>query len=204
MRRAATAAAAVLLLGSIGDGAVVVFLLAMAAADAASVLVAVLVGAATVLRFGSSSLGALAGAQAVLGPGGVVGPARAAASTWLAAAALLVAAPGGLQAVPYGLAAGALVAGPAPRTPSDLLVRAGAALAGGGLGWAAGRWLPPSWMWGGVAVGAGAVALVADRRRALVGPSLAGLGEGATVALAAGLLTLMISRIAGRRPAPSR
>jgi hypothetical protein len=204
MRRVAAAAAAVLLLGSIGDGVVVVVLLAFAAADVAPALVALLVAGAALLRFGSSSLDALAGAQAVLGPGGVVGPARAAASTWLAAGALVLGAPGGLSAVPFGLAAGALVAGPAPRTPFDVLLRLGAALLAGGLAWMAGRWLPPWLMWPGAALGACSVALVADRRRAIVGPALGDVGRGVAVAVAVGLLVLVIEGFAGRRPRAPR
>jgi hypothetical protein len=68
----------------------------------------------------------------------------------------------------------------------------------------AGRWLPPWLMWLGVALAAGAVALVADRRHAVVGPGLDGVGQATAVALAAGLLALMIDRLAGRRPVPSR
>jgi hypothetical protein len=194
----------VLLVGSIGDGAVVVLLLALAAADVAPVVVALLVAVTTVLRFGSSSLDAVAGAQAVLGAGGVVGPARAAAATWLAAGALVLAAPGGVQAVPFGVAAGALVAGPAPRTPADLLVRAGGALVGGAVAWMAGRWLPPWLMWLGAAAAAVSVGLVVDRRHALVGPTLDAVARGAAIAVAAGLLVLLISRLAGRRPVASR
>ena len=204
VRRAAATAATALLLGSIGDGVVVALLLMLAAADVAPGVVASLAAAATVLRFGSSSLEALAGAQAVLGPGGVVGPTRAAASTWLAASALVLGAPGGLQAIPFGVAAGALVCGPAPRTPPDLLLRGGAAVLGAGLAWMAGRWLPPWLVWPAAGLGAAAVVLVADRRHAFVGPALDGVALGAAVALAAALLVVVLSRLASWPPAPSR
>ncbi len=52
-----------------------------------------LAGLAVLERWGSPSLEAVAGAQSVLGPGGVVGPASAAASAWFTAAALVLASP---------------------------------------------------------------------------------------------------------------
>jgi hypothetical protein len=66
-------------------------------------------------RWGSGWLVALVGAQAVLGPAGAVGPASAAASSWLGAAALVAAAPGSsvVGALAVGAGAGVLVAGPA-------------------------------------------------------------------------------------------
>lgn len=48
---------------------------------------------AVAVRWGSASLSGLAGAQAVLGPAGLVGPRPAAASAWLAGAALVLAVP---------------------------------------------------------------------------------------------------------------
>lgn len=48
---------------------------------------------ATGWRFGSTSLEAIAGAQAVLGPAGVVGPGRAAAASLVAAVAVVLACP---------------------------------------------------------------------------------------------------------------
>src|SRR5207247_2419053 len=61
------------------------------------------------------SLTAVAGSQAVLGPGGLVGPVVAAASAWLAAAALVLVAPRSPgPAIALGLLAADLVAGAAP------------------------------------------------------------------------------------------
>ena len=88
-------------------------------------------------RFGSTALGALAGSQAVLGPAGVVGPARAAAGSWCAALAVIIGAAHalerpatgerplrhgaspkrwerGLAAASVGASAAVVVAGPAP------------------------------------------------------------------------------------------
>lgn len=76
------------------------------------------------MRWGSPSLAAVAGGQAVLGPAIVVGSLASAASAWLAAAAIVVATPrlrddGGLGwadrlgvAAVAGIAAGAVAAGP--------------------------------------------------------------------------------------------
>lgn len=50
-------------------------------------------GLAVLERWGTPSLSAVAGAQSVLGAGGVVGPTTAATSAWLAAAALVLASP---------------------------------------------------------------------------------------------------------------
>jgi hypothetical protein len=203
IRRAAAGAAVVLLAGSIGDLIIVAVLLAVAGLDVAPALVAVLAAGATVLRVGSSSLSALAGAQAVLGLGGVVGPVRSAASAWLAAGALILGAPGGVQAVPFGVAAASFVAGPAPRTGADVVWRVGAALAGGALAWASGRWLPPWLMWPAAALGAGAVALVTVRRHSATAPALGGIERGAAVAVAAGLVVVVV-HLAGRRLLTSR
>ncbi|MGQ0616196.1 MAG: hypothetical protein ACT4PW_04270 [Acidimicrobiia bacterium] len=92
--------------------------------------------AATAVRWGTTSLDGIAGAQSVLGPGAVTGPTLAIASAWSAAAALLLAAPGpvaalfarwgGAIAVPFGLTAGLVLAGPG--TGGPLALRAGAGL----------------------------------------------------------------------------
>lgn len=73
-----------------------------------------LVAWATALRWGSVWLVAVGGAQAVLGSGGVVGPAPAAASAWFAAGALVLGVPGGsiAAAVATGATAAFLLAGP--------------------------------------------------------------------------------------------
>jgi hypothetical protein len=117
------AAAAVVALVSRGDVVVLAVLLGLAAASAiAGAAAAVALGAATV-RWGTSSLGAIAGDQAVLGVAGATGSSAAIASAWIAAVALLLAVPprpsvagwrGRVHAVPFGLAAAAVVAGPGP------------------------------------------------------------------------------------------
>jgi hypothetical protein len=101
-------------------------LLGVAASSSSSGVACGLGAAAAVVRFGSPDLGALAGDQSVLGAAGLVGPQLAAASSWCAASAVVLAARGPvLVAVPFGATAAALVAG-----PSDLLVRAPATVAG--------------------------------------------------------------------------
>ena len=98
-------------------------------------------------RFGSTSLEALAGAQGVLGPAGLVDPARGAAASWCAAAAVVLVAPAEgpwtedagadapkprwgrlLVAAATGVAAAVVVAGPAPG--GDLWVRVVASVVG--------------------------------------------------------------------------
>ncbi|MEY2569896.1 MAG: hypothetical protein QOE63_246, partial [Acidimicrobiaceae bacterium] len=74
------------------------------------------------LRGGTTSLGALAGAQAVLGPAGWTGRGAAVASAWFGALAVVAATPdplalrGGrvLTAAPFGAAAALLAVGPGP------------------------------------------------------------------------------------------
>src|SRR5690606_3159957 len=75
-----------------GDALVLGAALALAAwRPLAAVGVAAAVAASS-LRWGTTSLEALAGGQEVLGPAGWVGPTSAAAASWLAAAAVLLAA----------------------------------------------------------------------------------------------------------------
>ena len=136
VRRAAVVAALVLATLSRGDALVLAALLAFAAwrVPSAAALVGALV--ASSWRWGSTSLEALAGAQAVLGPAGLVGPPAAAAASWLAAATVVLAAPrvpassprvGGMGgpagasgapnlvvAAACGATAAGVVAGPAP------------------------------------------------------------------------------------------
>ncbi|HEV2071801.1 MAG TPA: hypothetical protein VGR26_18615 [Acidimicrobiales bacterium] len=68
-------------------------LLAVLVAQPAAVGAVVLAGIAVLERWGTPSLDAVAGAQSVLGPGGIVGPEAAAASAWFAALALVLASP---------------------------------------------------------------------------------------------------------------
>jgi hypothetical protein len=75
------------------------------------------------LRWGTTSLPAIVGAQTVLGAAGNVGPAAGAAACWCAAAALVAAAPRRAPALAAAVAAAFIVAG-----PSDVAVRLGAAV----------------------------------------------------------------------------
>lgn len=142
IRLAAGAGAALLLITSSGHPLVVAVLLGVAALDATAGLAAALAGLSAALRWGTGALDAAAGAQAVLGPAVLVGPEAAAAGSALAALALLVAAPRGWVAVPFGLAAGLVVAGPAAATVEDAVIRFGAATLGVGLAVVAGRVVP--------------------------------------------------------------
>ena len=92
LRLALAAAAVLLAVLSRGDAVVLALVLAVAVWRPlpAAALVAAL--AASSWRWGSTSMEALAGDQAVLGPAGWVGPGAAAAGSWLAAVALVVAA----------------------------------------------------------------------------------------------------------------
>lgn len=92
VRTAAGAAALVLAVSSHGDALVLALLLVVAAWRAAALPVLPALVAVS-WRWGSTSLGAWAGAQAVLGPAGVVGPPRAAAACWLAATTVVLTAP---------------------------------------------------------------------------------------------------------------
>src|SRR5438128_1803905 len=92
-RVAAPAGTLVLVAASTGDVLLLGVLAGVATLDLLTGGVAIGAGLATLLRWGSPSLTAVAGSQAVLGPGGLVGPVVAAASAWLAAAALVLVAP---------------------------------------------------------------------------------------------------------------
>jgi hypothetical protein len=88
-RAAAATAALVLAVLSRGDAVVLAALLAVAAWRIPALVLLPAVVAAT-WRFGSTSLEALAGAQSVLGPAGLVDPVRAAAASWCAAASVVL------------------------------------------------------------------------------------------------------------------
>ena len=88
-RAAAATAALVLAVLSRGDAVVLAALLAVTAWRVPALVLLPATIAAT-WRFGSTSLEALAGAQAVLGPAGLVDPVRAAAASWCAAAAVVL------------------------------------------------------------------------------------------------------------------
>ena len=105
-----------LALSSRGDVLVVAVLLGLCAARLESGVAAFAAGTSVLLRWGSTSLGALAGAQSVLGPAGLTGPTTVAASSWVAAAALVLACrpPVLLGALPFGAVAAAVATGPGP------------------------------------------------------------------------------------------
>jgi hypothetical protein len=122
LRLAAAAGAALLAATGRGDALLLGGLLAVAAAPRTRVIpLFALAGVA--LRWGTTSLTAIGGAQTVLGSAASVGPAPAAAACWCAAGALVLAAPRSLAGVAAGVTAAFVVAGPA-RVP----VRLGATL----------------------------------------------------------------------------
>jgi hypothetical protein len=126
-----------------GDAIVLGLLLVLAVARPTAVLAVGAALAASSLRWGATSLEALSGAQAVLGPAGWVGPTSDALGSWLAAAALLVAlarrSAGSRQvtivdlvlAAAAGATVAAVVAGPAPG--GDVWLRILVALLAGAL-----------------------------------------------------------------------
>jgi hypothetical protein len=130
LRLAAVAAAATLALTSSGEVVLLGVVLGLAAADVATGAVTVVACLALAVRWGATSLDALAGAQAVLGPGGAVGPPSAMAASWCAAGALVLASPRGWAALAFGSAAGLGLAGPSPATGGDVGLRLAAAAAG--------------------------------------------------------------------------
>lgn len=143
LRLGAAAAAAGLALTSSGEAVLLGLLLAVASGQVWTTAVATVAALAMGLRWGSTSLDAIAGAQSVLGPAGLVGSLGAAASAWFGGLALVLVSPGGLAAPAFGLAAAFAVAGPAVHSPVELVVRVAAAAIGVGLAVAAGRWAPP-------------------------------------------------------------
>lgn len=119
-------------------------LLGVSTGQVLAAITAALAALSSALRWGVMSLEGVAGAQSVLGPGGVVGPELAAASSWSAAAALILVSPRDWRAAAFGLAAAISVAGPAVGTSGDVAVRVVASIVGVGVALAAGRLLPPS------------------------------------------------------------
>ncbi|MCU1461938.1 MAG: hypothetical protein JWO37_2013, partial [Acidimicrobiales bacterium] len=118
-------------------------MLALAAADAFGATAIGLAAVATIARYGTSSLAAVTGAQAVVGAAGWTGPASLIASSWCAAIACALA--GGRRwstAVACGIAAGLLVAGPSAVTARGAAVRAAGAAVAVALALAAGRFVP--------------------------------------------------------------
>jgi hypothetical protein len=93
VRWAAGWAVIVLAVLSRGDVLVLAALLALVSWRPSSAVALVAALLATGWRWGSTALEAVSGAQAVLGPAGWVGSGRVAASSWLAALAIVAAAP---------------------------------------------------------------------------------------------------------------
>jgi hypothetical protein len=127
----ASAGLAALVLGATSRGDIVVLavLLAVASASHQRALAVGMACTAALVRWGSSSLGAIAGAQAVLGPAGWTGDAAAVTASWLTAVALVCCVPvwpaeatrGRVRHVsvlvasaPFAIAAADLTVGPAP------------------------------------------------------------------------------------------
>jgi hypothetical protein len=166
-RLAAAVGALVVVATSSGDAFVAAALLGLAA-GAWPGLGAGLAMAATVARWGTSDLAAIAGDQDVLGASVTVGSTWAAASSAMAAAALVLVAGAGrvegldrlATAAAAGVGAATLAAGPAPTSAADLALRAGAAVGGVALALLVStrpvRRLVPPWL--PAAVGAVAVA----------------------------------------------
>lgn len=98
VRGGAATAAVVLAVLSLGDALVLAAVLVIVAWRLPALIVVPALLASS-WRWGSTSLDALAGAQAVLGPAGLVGPGRAAAASWLVAAALVLSSPAGRRRV---------------------------------------------------------------------------------------------------------
>lgn len=130
---AAAGAAVAMTVAGTGDVVLAGALAGLAAGGPVAVSSGVLAGLAVMVRWGSPSLGALGGAQAVFGIAGAVGEPVAVAATWCAAGALVLAGAAGTAprrtagALACGVLAAAVVAGPAGR--SGLGVRLGATVA---------------------------------------------------------------------------
>lgn len=143
---ALVAAAALCALTSSGDVFLLAGLLGLVAADVLTAGTAALVAVSVIVRFGTTSLPAVAGAQAVLGPAALTGHAFSASAMVLAGLALVLASPRGLPVIAFGLSGAALAAGPAPGGPLDLAIRAAGAVIGVALAWGAARYLPRRWV----------------------------------------------------------
>src|SRR5436190_13971425 len=104
LRVAALGAAFVLAVVSRGDVVVLAALLGLGVGRPASALATAGALGATLVRWGSPSLEAIAGAQAVLGPAGWTGSNAAVAAAWLAGAALVLASRPRRRATPLSTA----------------------------------------------------------------------------------------------------
>lgn len=143
LRLGAAAAATALAITSSGEVVLLACLLALVAADVRAGAAATAALLALAVRWGSTSLDAISGAQSVLGPGATVGSLAEVAASWSAAAALALAAPPGWwPAVAFGSTAAIAVAGTAG-DPADVALRLAAAAAGVAVAVAGSRRLPP-------------------------------------------------------------
>jgi len=156
-------AALAMAISSRGDVVVLALLLGFGAMRRASGVAIALALTASLVRWGSPSLGAIAGAQAVLGPAGWTGSAAAVASAWLAAVALLLAAVPlsrannlvlALWLAPFAIAAADVSVGPAPGGALPLRVVASVVAMAAAVALARWRSLPT------IAIGCGALALL--------------------------------------------
>jgi hypothetical protein len=203
VRLGAAAGALVLAVSSRGDVLVLAALLGVVAARPVPAVGLLAAFAASAWRWSSSDLADVAGAQAVLGPAGWVGPTSLAAAAWLAALAVLASAPLPwpdpaspaaervaplLTAVALGASAAVVVAGPVPGG-DEWWVRWVAAVAGTLVVLGASRWRRAAHQVASDAVavlaGAGALGLVALDGRSLADVVRAApLVEGTVVAVA--------------------
>jgi len=130
-------------LTSAGDVLLLGVLLGVAAGDIEAGAASVLAGLVVLGRFGTTSLGALAGAQHVVGPAGATGPVLLAASCWCAATALVFSTRAEFPiAAVFGVAAANVVAGPAVHSAESLAVRLAASLVAVAAAWFVGGWVP--------------------------------------------------------------
>ena len=169
-RFAGCLAAAVLYATSTGDAFVAAALLGLAVGPWAGAA-ACLASAATVARWGTADLAAVAGDQDVLGAAVATGPTLGAVSSGLVAAGLLLGVVARsdddrwpVAALAAGLGAGVLACGPAPTTLAAAGLRAGGAVGGLAIAWVLARprlrRRTPAWL-GSVLAAAGVAAAVA-------------------------------------------
>jgi hypothetical protein len=203
--RGLTAAALVLAVTSRGDAAVLAAVLVVVEANPVAAVAVVAALAGSSWRWGTTSLDALAGAQAVLGPAAVVGPTGSAAGSWCAAGALVLAVSSHtepLRVAAAGAVAAAVLAGPAPG--GEVGARLGAAVVAGALSYVVARAVEGSLTLDRVRLGAalalGVGAMVAVAPEAPAWPpevDLGSIAEGLAVVLVVTGLMLIAPAVAG-------
>jgi hypothetical protein len=134
-------------------------LLGAVAGDAVAFAAVLLAALSVLARWGTGSLAAVAGGQAVLGAAGIYGTAAAVGSAWYAALTVVLASPGGWLSVPFGAVAGLLVAGPGATGAATGLTRSAGALGGVAAAVLLPRYVPAR-LAGRVGVALGVLALV--------------------------------------------